>query len=339
MMNSYIVLFCALSLCEPLSAAPVLDLPRELVMDVNKPPYPVVNIIADPPAVGISSSSQSMRLSALQMGSTYKEQAHVELEKQTRQLERLTKLAAGTSNRASETLPVVNIRLGAPKNPMPEVAAEIAALEQEREHLEAEFDDTLQAAFDAALASAKSQINKMVAASMHFSSSSRTSFLQTSEPAFAIKVSTVPVPVPDASIKGVMDKIEAKRNDAEKKMLEQACSEMQGLTAIVLNELGAQMQTHAMALQSLSSRAVAKGTGFLAVSQASKALPEQANVRVEAGAPFPTIAGMVQDMETRRDNAESQEASKVLEMELKLLQEENAMIKSALSSAIQRITA
>ena len=32
-------------------ATPGLDLPRELVMDVNKPPFPVVNIIAEGPSV------------------------------------------------------------------------------------------------------------------------------------------------------------------------------------------------------------------------------------------------------------------------------------------------
>merc|ERR1712183_656243 len=47
-----------------LSALP-LDLPRELVMDVNKPPYPVVNIIADQPSAGSYKQLQSVRMSAL----------------------------------------------------------------------------------------------------------------------------------------------------------------------------------------------------------------------------------------------------------------------------------
>merc|ERR1712183_63069 len=237
------------------------------------------------------------------------------------------------ANRAPESLPVVNVRLAAPKHPLPEVAAEIAALEKQREQLEADLMDKLQAAFDTALASAKSRINKMIASSMQLNTGgSQTSFLQASEADFAIRVSTVAVPAPDPSIKGVMDKIEAKRNDAETKLLEQAASEMQGLTDIVLNELGAQIEAHAASLKT-----EAKHASFLAVS--SKALPAQADLRVESGAAFPTIASMVQGMEARRDSAESQAASKVLELELKLLQEENDMIKSSLSAAIQRIAA
>jgi len=33
-----------------LAATPLLDLPRELIMDVNKAPFPIVNVIAEPPA-------------------------------------------------------------------------------------------------------------------------------------------------------------------------------------------------------------------------------------------------------------------------------------------------
>merc|ERR1712183_821586 len=99
---------------------------------------------------------QSVRMSALEQ-TTYKAQTHEELSKQHRQLERLSKLRVETANRAPESLPVVNVRLAAPKHPLPEVAAEIAALEKQREQLEADLMDKLQAAFDTALASAKSR--------------------------------------------------------------------------------------------------------------------------------------------------------------------------------------
>lgn len=303
-------------------------------MDVNKLPYPVVNIIADQPHAGSLKQLNSVRLSALQ--TTYKTEAHDELRKQHRQLERLSKLRAETANRVPESLPVVNVRLAAPKHPLPQVTAEIAVLEKQREQIETGLMDKLQAAFDTALASAKSRINKMIASSMQLEGGLRASFLQANEADFAIRVSTVAVPAPDPSIKVVMDAIEAKRSGAETNLLQQAASEMQGLTDIVLNELGAQIQAHALSLKNLNGKAA-----FLAVSQqeTSKALPVQANVRVESGAAFPTIASMVQGMEARRDNAESQEASKVLELELKLLQEENDMIKNALGAAIERITA
>ena len=53
MMRSNVALgfMCACALIEPSRGVPVMgmDLPRELVMDVNKAPYPIVNIIADMP--------------------------------------------------------------------------------------------------------------------------------------------------------------------------------------------------------------------------------------------------------------------------------------------------
>ena len=45
-----------------------------------------------------------------------------------------------------------------------------------------------------------------------------------------------------------MDNIEDKRANAELAMLEQACKEMQGLTDIVLHELGAQIHSHVSAM-------------------------------------------------------------------------------------------
>ncbi len=66
-------------------------------------------------------------------------------------------------------------------------------------------------------------------------------------------------------------------------------------------------------------------------------LPAQTNVRVKADAAFPTIASLVQDMESRRDTAESLAAARILELELKLLQSENDMIKASLQAAVGRI--
>merc|ERR1712190_124862 len=42
-------------------ATPVVDLPRELVMDVNKAPYPIVNVIMEEPSA-VSAQQQSTHL-------------------------------------------------------------------------------------------------------------------------------------------------------------------------------------------------------------------------------------------------------------------------------------
>merc|ERR1719189_1325764 len=46
-----IVVFAFIASCAPAASAIPhlgLDLPREAVMDVNKPPFPIVNVIAEP---------------------------------------------------------------------------------------------------------------------------------------------------------------------------------------------------------------------------------------------------------------------------------------------------
>ena len=68
---------------------------------------------------------------------------------------------------------------------------------------------------------------------------------------------------------------------------------------------------------------------------APEGLPQQLNVRVGASdVPYPTIAGVAQDMEARRDSAEHLLRQKVLELELKLLEAENELIKDALHRAV-----
>merc|ERR1712048_236949 len=157
---------------------------------------------------------------------------------------------------------------------------------------------------------------------------------------FAVKISMIPIPPADPKIKTMMDKIEDKRANAEMAMLEQACKEMQSLTDIVLHELGAQLHSHVSAMQLLKQPS--KAVAFLEHKQPliGTGLPVKANVRIASSTEaFPTIAEMVQDMEMRRNKAENQETSVVLEMQLQLLQAENVMIKEVLNSAIHRISA
>ena len=64
-------------------------------------------------------------------------------------------------------------------------------------------------------------------------------------------------------------------------------------------------------------------------------LPQELNVRVGASdVPYPTIAGVAQDMETRRDTAEHLLRQRILELELKLLEAQNEFVKDALHQAV-----
>ena len=58
---------------------------------------------------------------------------------------------------------------------------------------------------------------------------------------FSIKVNVAPLEEPDASLKGSIERIEDKRATDERAMFDQACAEMNALSDILLNELGAEL--------------------------------------------------------------------------------------------------
>ena len=58
MVSSLRTAFAILFLGCSCASIPVLDLPREMTMDVNKPPFPIVNVIADQPMTDASQVDQ-----------------------------------------------------------------------------------------------------------------------------------------------------------------------------------------------------------------------------------------------------------------------------------------
>ena len=121
-------------------------------------------------------------------------------------------------------------------------------------------------------------------------------------------------------------------------MLDVAIAEMGELTKIAIAELEKQLQ--------LQLEPWLAGSGSLLWSEAQQVpgspegLPKQLNVRVGASdVPYPTIASLVQDMQTRRDTAESLLRQRILGLELKLLKAENVMIKDALNAAVGKVLA
>lgn len=85
------------------AALPVLDLPREVVTDVNKPPFPTVNVIADQSIADASqleqlrelrSSQQSFLEKVTSAQQEFEAAAAVDLEAQDRQLNKLQQISA-----------------------------------------------------------------------------------------------------------------------------------------------------------------------------------------------------------------------------------------------------
>jgi tRNA dimethylallyltransferase len=157
----------------------------------------------------------------------------------------------------------------------------------------------------------------------------------------SVRVKVLSVPPPDASVKSKLDAMEAKRADAEAQMLDQAIEEMGSLADVVVNELKASLQLQ-MSTLLIPVAPETRAAVFLKVTErdvpgmpAPEGLPQQLNVRVGGSdIPYPTISGLAQDMETRRDTAEHLLRKKILELELKLLEATNKFAKDALHRAV-----
>ena len=91
------------------AAVPVLDLPRGANLDANRPPFPVVNVIADQPAVASAQAHQlrgarSAQRSLLEIVDTaqkeFETSAGAALAAQTQQLDNLRQMTARVSGSA-----------------------------------------------------------------------------------------------------------------------------------------------------------------------------------------------------------------------------------------------
>lgn len=227
--------------------------------------------------------------------------------------------------------PILELRLAPPKHPQPQVVAELAVLDAARDKLEARFMKGLGGKYIAALDDAKARINALIKRSFgaaHFDVRKRAGFLRVAErfssPAgFGIKVKLFPVPATDASIQARMDDLDHKLSITEWNTLNQAGEDFPHITDVVLNELAIEINTVLNA--SANARAHAS---FLE-------LASLANVRVaSAKQAFPTVRGLVEEMEHRRDKAESAVMAKVLELETKLVTSEITYAVHAMRAAV-----
>jgi len=262
--------------------------------------------------------------------------------------------------RAPDELPTIQVRLAPPTNALPEVSAEVMKLDHDRERAESAMVQQLRAAYDSALKDAEYRIDSLVKVALGTTSAgsalpvlkSRVSFLQrrdrkqrtvSSGDDFAINLNLVPVPPPDPSIQKEIEQIESARDASEQLMFSEARAEMQGLTSIVVDELGRALSAHLEKLRrvvALRKTGSAKLVSFLQLSRSTHVgrntgLPQQANLRISSSDDaFPKISQLVQDMELRRDNAEREERVSILDMELTLLKAEHDMIKAALRRVV-----
>lgn len=251
---------------------------------------------------------------------------------------------------------------------MAEVSAALGQLNDAREAFEKQHLLEVEAAYDSSLSDAKEKLPMAIDSIMralekplalvshgrrqkHIDGLQAASFIQaqaSGKPGgheLTARVNVLPAKGPDARVEGRIKAIEKKRSREETAIFDQAASEMRALTQIVQNEVEAQITRYANNL--LHSVRVGvplqqphQAAGLLSASQPMGASGPQltTNVRVAASEePFYTVAALVEDMERQRDASESTIQKRALELELRLLQAENELVKGHLKGWVARL--
>lgn len=260
---------------------------------------------------------------------------------------------------SQDVVPNLELSLAPPPHAWPQVAAELGALEEGREQMENANMNKLRAEFNDAAVRARRRIGDVIGSAMRaFDDAAATNAIHTARridprvatsfrqapqsdgaPALSVKVSVMPPSPPDPALKASIDNMEYRRSDEERAGFEQAQAELKALTDFVVHELQVQIQGHSnSALSVVKPVRQSRSTSFL--QAAGGQLPAQTNVRVvPADVAYPTVASMVQDMESRRDIAEDLEKKRIMEWTLDFLAACNRAAEEGLNAAVGRILA
>lgn len=264
-----------------------------------------------------------------------------------------------------DNMPVIQVRLAPPSNPLPEVAEFLSKLDSDRKDLETAGMQEVEDAYKASLEVAEQKLTASIDHLMHAfekpfvlsrfgytaNRSNAASFTQARAALegheMTARINLFPVATPDSSLELLIQEIEDKRTRDERNIFKQAVAEMAGLTHIVQNELQAQISQKASSFfQALHphstpiSSTSGISAGFFSAHQPVSASGPHftTNVRVSASdEPFPTITAMVEKLESDRDLSEDAVKTKLLERELKLLQTENNLIAEKLGSWVKHL--
>lgn len=281
-----------------------------------------------------------------------------------------------------DSMPIIQVKLAPPKHPMPEVAATLGKLDNERALFETDKLLRVEAAYNASLEQASKDLPALVdhlmqvfvkpeawiatrvrqaeradvkrIAAEHATGARPASFRETRRKSggheVSARINLLPGTRPAAQVEKQIEEIERVRETEENQFFKLAEREMDMLSFIVKNEAEVQITQHVNGFVHAQKYGLSgSSAGFLAGGSATKFLnaaqpvvssgpPLTTNVRVAASSePFPTVASMVEDLERRRDSAESQVRRRILELKVQLLQAENAIVNDRLGGWIEHI--
>jgi len=260
---------------------------------------------------------------------------------------------------AQEAFPNIELSLAPPAHPWPQVAAELGNLEESRERMENANMDKLQREFNNAESHARKQIGDVIGRTMRaFDDPKLANAIlaegQIRRPAamfrqlpqdtvgsavMSVKVNVLPGSPPDPILREDIEDVEFLRSDREKDMFDAALTGPKMLINFILNEMEVQVRENMNNVMGVTAFAsVPRALAFM--EGRSVQLPAQTNIRmVPTDVNYPTVASMVQAMETRRDIAENLERRHILEKELDLILLCNKAIEEGLKAAVSRVLA
>jgi len=225
----------------------------------------------------------------------------------------------------ADTTANLEVSLGPPAVPLPEVQQEINILEQTRERSEAEVAEHIQRAYVLALGDAKKRAGIIISRfaglfdDKQIAKTSSISFLAArqgpaQEPRLSVIAHVIGAPPPDPTLKGDIDSMERQNLLREQERYNTAIGDFSGICDELLLELE-------VALRQKLDHDLAAGLTLLGKVN-SVHLPQQANINViSASTTWPTIASLVGDMETRRGVVESMILLKIQQLQLQLVEE------------------
>lgn len=221
--------------------------------------------------------------------------------------------------------PVVDVKLSPAAAALPDVVAQIAGLDAARADAEEEALGRLDAVYAAAASSAEERIQSLFAkpAGPRDSSASDRrvvgSLLAARSVGTDFRVEVSPAPPVSNRIRKRIALVERIRSFDAQRLVDQAVGEFQMLVDMAVRELKGSL-----------SRASSRGVSFLKERAADAPLAVDVRLLPLAG-PFPTVAGLVADMEDRRDVAEDRLRQRILELELRLVKRMGAVVAAAVA--------
>ena len=223
--------------------------------------------------------------------------------------------------RFAHATPVVDLKLSPAAAALPDIVAQIAGLDAARVAAEEEALGRLDAAYAAASSKAEAQIQFAERFIPRDASTKLipTSLLARSAAGSDFRVEVLPAPSVSNRIRKRIALVERIRNIEESRLVDQAVGEFQMLVDLATRELKTRL-----------SPASHRGVSFL--DKDSSAAPAAVDVRLlPPDGPFPTVAGLVAEMEQRRDVAEDRVRQRITELQMKLVKHMGALVAEAIA--------